>query len=436
MPSFRDCPRAVARFLMVSLLFLMIVSSGLTVFIALRQQWHDGPYRISSITHRMPELDYGLLWSAGKMASDGRAIELYDGPKFLAFREEIFGNGLFRLDWIYPPPMILVAMIVAHFSLLGGYFVWVIFICVASIFILRAAGLSWPVVLLGLYGPPTWRAMMSGQYAPLAASFVLAGLLRAREAPIQSGIQLSLATLKPHLGILVPIVWLAQLRWAAFSTATIGTLGLAAGSTLLLGREIWVVFLSGGSAATRALLEPVSPEGYWGGAASVFWMMRSFGLSLSMSYWAQFLTAVAAMAVAWAAARRGSEIAAAAVAACAMSLVSPYLYYSDLVGYSVVVAMIAERRRYCFFSIFLWLCPGVSTLFAFFTGKQVLPVFVVIAGIIAWRQFRHSAPVGQAHKHGASLLKNVEIITETTVTPRIANEQTSFSPASVRKSNG
>ena len=89
----------------------------------------------------------------------------------------------------------------------------------------------------------------------------------------------------------------------------------------------------------------------------------------------------------WIASRRGSDLAAAAVAACLMPLVSPYLYSFDLVGYSIVVAMLAERRRFDTLSIFLWLCPGVSELFTFATGREVLPACVMLVAALAWREF-------------------------------------------------
>ena len=174
-PNYRAYPYAVIRLLTAFVLLLMTFVSLLTVYVASKQQWHDGPYRVSTVTHRMPELDYALLWAAGKMAAAGDAVQLYDGPEFLAWRERLFGTGLFRLDWIYPPPMIAVGMVVSSLPLFSGYILWTILTSSASVLVLRGAGLSWRVVLLGLFGPPTWRGVMSGQYAPLAASFVVAG---------------------------------------------------------------------------------------------------------------------------------------------------------------------------------------------------------------------------------------------------------------------
>ncbi len=392
----RAYPRAIARGLLAGLLLVGLAGAIATLALHLWAQWHDGPYRVSSLTHTMPEGDYSLLWSAGRMAASGQGAEVYDGPKLLIGREALFGPGWSRLDWMYPPPMLALGMAVSAIPLLPGYAMWLLLMCAASIWALRGAGLSWRVVLFGLFGPPTWLCLALGQYAPLAASFVVAGLLQARRSPIRAGLQVALATLKPHLGVLVPVVWLAQRRWKAFAAAGVGTLVLAGASTALLGIGIWPAFLHGIGVSGSMLLAGYFRNGYPLWAASVFWMARSFGASIALGYAAQVLAAFAVVGAVWFAARRGSARAAAAVAACMMPLVSPYLYTFDLVGYSIVVAMLAEQRGFDALPIVLWLCPGVSELFAYTTGMAVLPVCVVLVAVLAWREFDGRLPAGDA----------------------------------------
>lgn len=386
-PLLRRCSVTVFRLSIGFFLLLMVTLAITSTSFELRAQWHDGPYGISTITHEMPEVDYSLLWAAGKLAAAGRASQLYDGPRFVAWRRQLFGNGLQRLDWLYPPPMVVLGMAVARLPLLPGYFLWMALVCGLSIGVLRGAGLSWRVVLLGLFGPPMWRGLAIGQYAPLAASFVVAGLLQARRAPVRAGVEVALATLKAHLGVLVPVVWIAQRRWTAFCVATFGTICLAALSTAVLGVDIWTIFLHGSAVSARALVETPTAIGFPLNAASVFWMMRSFGGSIALSYAAQVGAAGGAAAAVWMAARHGTDTAAAAVAICLILLASPYLYASDLVGYSIVVAMLAERPAAGPLPLFLWLCPGVSEVFTWVTGKAILPVAIAITAALAWREF-------------------------------------------------
>ncbi|MDA8251298.1 MAG: glycosyltransferase family 87 protein [Rhodospirillales bacterium] len=375
---------------MIFFVLTLIFVFGLTMFVAgshFYWQWRDGVDQVSTRALVMPEADYSLLWSAGNMAAAGHPVDVYDGLKLLTWRQRLFGPIFNRLDWMYPPPVLALGVGVSRFPLLSGYFVWITMICGASVWVLRAAGLSWRVVMLGLFGPPTWTCIALGQHAPLVASLVVAGLLRSRAAPVRAGIQVALATFKPHLGILVPIVWIAQRRWTAFVTAAIVTLLLAAGSTALLGVGIWSAFLRGTGLSGRDLLEHFFKGGFPSYAASVFWMARSFGGSLAVSYAAQAVAAVLAVAGTWMAARHGNDTAAGTVAVCLTLLVSPYLYSFDIVGYSIVVAMLFERRRFALLPMLLWLAAGVSELFTFLTGIAVLPALIALAALLAWREF-------------------------------------------------
>lgn len=377
----RNYLEAMAHFLLACLLLLAVGTFGARVW----AQWHDGPFRVSSLTHTMPEGDFSLVWSAGRLAAAGHAADVYDGPKLLAWRRELFGPDSSRLDWVYPPPMLALGLAFAGFPLLPGYVLWQALIWGVSVRVLRTAGLSWRVVLFGLFGTPAWTGLVLGQYAPLASSLVFAGLIRARCLPLTAGLYVATAALKPHLGILVPVAWIAQRRWAAFASAAFGTLALAAGSAVLFSPAIWPIFFRGTGISGRALLETWFRDGFPAWGASVFWAVRSFGGNLGLAYAMQAIAAAFAATMTWVAARRGPDLRTAAVATCLMSLVSPYFYAFDLVGYSIAVALLAERRGFGKLPVLLWVLPGASEALTIVTGRQALPVVVILAAYVVWR---------------------------------------------------
>lgn len=385
--------RAAARHLGALALPMGLLVAAATLLFHVWGQWHEGLHHVSSLTHTMPEGDFSLLWSAGRMAHAGYAQQVYDGPSLLAWRGRTLGPGWSRLDWMYPPPMLALGALLSAIPLSVGYAVWVAAMCVASMWALRSAGLSWRVVLVGLFGPPTWLSLTLGQYAPLAGTCVVAGLLQARRRPARAGVLVALATLKPHLGLLVPLVWLIQRRWRAFGVGIVVTLVLAAGSTLLLGGGIWPAFLRASAESGGRVLGGFFRDGYPLWSASLFWSARSFGASVALAGAVQGMgTGMAACAVCFAA-RRGDDTAAAAVAAVLMPLVSPYLYAFDLIGYSIVVAMMAERGGFAPLWLMLWLAPGVSEAFTLLTARQVLPLCIVVAAALAWWTLRDGAPI-------------------------------------------
>jgi len=221
----------------------------------------------------------------------------------------------------------------------------------------------------------------------LAAALLVAAALRARRAPVWAGVLAAMVTLKPHVGLLLPIAWAGQRHWRAFVVAGICTLLLAAVSTLVLGGDTWVAFVYGGSGSGKALLQAM-PTAYPLNAASVFWMLRSVGVSIPTAYGGQGVAAVAAAILLWASRRRaaGNDRATAALTACLTLFVSPYLYASDLVGYSVAVALlIAVRPQRLRLLLLLWIAPGLSEIVCALGGRPMLPAFVAAATLLAWR---------------------------------------------------
>ena len=66
---------------------------------------------------------------------------------------------------------------------------------------------------------------------------------------------------------------------------------------------------------------------------------------------------------------------------------TPYGFSSDLVGYSLALALLAEVRgwRVSLLDGILWLWPGFIILGAAVTGVELTPLFVAAASILAWR---------------------------------------------------
>ena len=66
-------PARIVPLLTAAFLMLMLCAALVIALFHFTAQWWDGPYHVSSATRVMPEGDYSLLWSAGKMAAAGAA---------------------------------------------------------------------------------------------------------------------------------------------------------------------------------------------------------------------------------------------------------------------------------------------------------------------------------------------------------------------------
>lgn len=87
----------------------------------------------------------------------------------------------------------------------------------------------------------------------------------------------------------------------------------------------------------------------------------------------------------------GADPRAAVALTLLLSLyVTPYGFSSDMVGYTLALALLAARNgwRVSLADGLLWLWPGFIVLFTMFTGVLLTPLVVGVAAPRAWRAAR------------------------------------------------
>jgi hypothetical protein len=351
--------------------------------------WSLGPYHPSPLSHTMPEEDFANLWAAGHLVRLGRLDWVYSSPLFEAWKQARFGASLRVQDWIYPPSVLLLGVPLSFLPLLPAFFLWDSVTLVIAILVLRWARLPWPILLVGLLGPATWRSLTLGQYGAITGALVIAGLMAAPGRPIRAGILLGLATLKPQQGVIVPVAWLAARAWRPIAAAAATLLALALLTSLLFGPHAWVLFFTNSSAMAKGILDLPPPQDNINTGVSVFWMCRTFGWQIGPSYDAQFAAAILAVGLTWFAWARpcADPLARIAFTACASLMITPYGYTSDMVAYSIGVAVIASRNgwRLRLVDVVLWFWPFYCTLVTKLSGLLLTPVFTAAAAGLAWR---------------------------------------------------
>jgi hypothetical protein len=161
-----------------------------------------------------------------------------------------------------------------------------------------------------------------------------------RGRPYLAGLALGFLAYKPQLGLLIPVALIASRDWRVFFSTGATALGLAALATLILGPELWVVFLK-----NAPLLREVMEEGMlpWHKMPSAFIFFRYLGVPAFFSYVLQALTAFAAaacVAVVWR--RLGASRLAWAVLVSATLLVPPYTFDYELAITGIVLVILAS----------------------------------------------------------------------------------------------
>lgn len=271
------------------------------------------------------------------MAWNGSASAAYNVLQHFAVEKVTIGSDVIGYYSFFYPPMFL-------FFLLP--FVWLPYIL--SLLAWQGVTLAFclkmirnviehkQTLVLTLAFPATFITLGHGQTAFLTSGLLCGALYYLDRKPWVAGIMISLLTIKPHLGILLPFLLILTARWRVFWSAIFCTLVFAALSYAIFGLETWQAFMASASLATETLHKGFVPLYKM---QSLFASLRQNSVGLGLAYGAHgFIALIAAISV-LRVCRLGCapEIKNAAFVTGTL-LISPFLLDYDLMLLSIVIA--------------------------------------------------------------------------------------------------
>ncbi|ADM09506.1 hypothetical protein PB2503_07202 [Parvularcula bermudensis HTCC2503] len=275
--------------------------------------------------------DFIVFWTMAKAAFTDRLGDLYtlevmslelDG-RFLAC------DGDCRLPLLYPPTF---ALLMSPLKLLPYGVAFPVWSIGTGLFyfwsLIRAKGRT-RALLFAVSSGAVLSAAITGQNGFLTGALLVLALTSPARTPLIAGIAAGVLTVKPQLGLLLPIAYIAAGHWRAVGIAAVTTGALIALSLLAFGLSPWAAFfgavtdhwgaLSGGDLDPRYVISP------YGGALHLgLPSPLALGLQLGAT-----VMAMAATAVIW---RREAVPPAlkAAIVLAAVPIASPHALYYEL----------------------------------------------------------------------------------------------------------
>jgi len=295
--------------------------------------------------------DFPSFWAASRLALEGAPAKVYDLAAHAAAERSAFGGAKVPYSaFFYPPTYLLICLPLGLLPYLAALTIW-----------LGATGYGcWRVVRAWL-GPDLrrWAIPMlafpgvlstvgHGQNAFLTTALFGAAILAWDRRPLLAGVCFGLLTIKPQLGLMIPLALIVSGRWRVIAAACATALGLAAASLAVFGAAAWRGWLAVSPLARRAL------EDDWVGSEkmqSAFAAVRLLHGGLGLAYGVQTAAALMAAAVlVQVARRRRSEtrepdnLAQGATLAAASLLASPFLLDYDLMLLALPLAWLARKQ--------------------------------------------------------------------------------------------
>ena len=343
--------------------------------------------------------DFAAFFVAAKEVAAGHVTEIYQAAYFEDRLNATFpGRDDLQLSWQYPPTYLLLLVPVALTTHLVGYGLWSTgtgAIYVGSLRRFTDDRLIWFAVLAS---PAAFTAFITGQNGFLTAALLILATYKPKTRVLLAGFAAGLLTVKPHLGLLIPVVYIAAGCWRAAFIATLTACALIALSVLAYGADAWIAFYHSITEVSTRLSDQIMPLAKM---ATPYSALMFAGLPELM---ARIGAGIVAIGVCVLVARfwrlSDDPYLRSAIVIAGVLMTAPYGYHYEIIMLAfpmVIIASRALKHGWLPYERALlaaaWATPLFSVTFADTArGLSVGFVAVLIAFVIILRRAHHAAP--------------------------------------------
>ncbi len=339
-------------------------------------------------THYAIGRDFLNTWMGGRSVFGGGPAAWFDPRVYNATLREMLGPNFGEHFWSYPPHILLFIWPFGLMPYLPAYIAWCAIGIALYLFACSSAIPRDRLMFLAV-APGVAVCVFFGQNGFYTSALLIGGLLCLDRRPVLAGVLFGILTVKPQLGLLLPVILLLERRWVTIAVAVMTTTALVAATAMLFGWNIWIEFC-----------EKILPQQQWltvhGGGllfemvSSVFYGARLMNLPVDVAWALQGLVAVPALAaVVWAYWKRRDPALSLALFVTATFLVTPYVLNYDMVVFGFVVALLRDRadntKADHWLLIAVWTLPGTMMIAAVGWIPLAPIVLIAFAGRLVWR---------------------------------------------------
>jgi len=285
--------------------------------------------------------DFITFWSAARLALDGSPVAAFDATAIAATQHQaVPGMGDTLFLWHYPPTFLLLVLPLGLLSYPAALIVFSGATAALWAGLVRALFRDPRAWLVAAATPAGLVNFVDGQNGFLTAGLAGFALVQLDRRPRLAGMLIGLLAIKPHLGVLFPVAFLAGRRWQALVSAAVTAIVFTLAGVTVFGWPTTVAFLRD----LPSLRDIVDRAGLpWGQMPSPYVLMLSLRAPAVLAALVQGMAALAAAVCVWRAWRRDDapSEARAAVLMVGSLLVSPYLFTYDWTWLAVALAFLA-----------------------------------------------------------------------------------------------
>jgi hypothetical protein len=239
--------------------------------------------------------------------------------------------------------------------------------------------------------PTTILTFLFGQTGFLTSGLMIGGFRLADRRPILSGVLFGLVSIKPQIGILIPIALISARLWRTLATSGGTILVLVLASSVAFGWSIWSLWfsqlLAHADRAATANLPQYMP--------TITANLTFLGVDLSVARVIQLAAAVAVASIIFFCFRRGVTNLGTSAMLVGTFLATPYAFAYDMpMLTNAILAVVHDERRMhrplpmpeAFILVWSLILP-VLLVETWRPGAIRSIPLILLFGLIVWRMF-------------------------------------------------
>lgn len=333
--------------------------------------------------------DFISFWGAAQLALAGHSAAAYDNQVLHAVQSAVASFGGSGAQMPFPYPTAYLAL-VTPFGLLPfpiGMAVWTA--CTFAFYMLAARRLMPQAGWLPAALPAVYANAAVGQNAFLTAGIFMTGLSLMRRSPFVAGLVLGCLVIKPQLGLLLPVAFLAARSWRVIAGAALSSAALLVAGALVFGLHTTTAWLD-----QLPLYGTITRDGLvgWSKLSSVYALARALGVSLGTALVVHGSVAAASAVAVWRIWRSddADDNLKIAILSAATAVASPYFFFYDMVvlAPAMLYLMVRGERPWLIFA--LWALPllqiaQIATVGTVINLNALMSVALTVLIYVCWR---------------------------------------------------
>lgn len=294
--------------------------------------------------------DFVNMWMGARLALSGKVSTLFDWPAYVDLLRTTFWPTYAIHNWSYPPHVLL---FVWPLGFLPYHVALVVWDSLGLLAFFASARLAFRAMQperrkwlsLAVIGSPVVALnIVLGQVGLYVGALLVSAWVLRERRPIVSGILIGLLTMKPHLGLLLPIVLLIERRHVVVLSAAATTLALVVATSLIFGWSVFPDYIAY-AGPTQLYVLTTYERLNWIMPTP---MMVSRTLNLPINYGWIFVAVaapVAFIAFLYVMLRKASDPSKLAMMVVATILILPYAFTYDTTLFIVPLVLLMDRMQ-------------------------------------------------------------------------------------------